>query len=77
MTNLHFAGRGKAMKGFDYRTGTDIEQDTTVLRAELARVVREEGGSRRVENSETFVHGRDGKLLFEVYGYLPAPKAVA
>jgi hypothetical protein len=58
------------MKGFDYRTGLEVELHPSVWRAEMASAAKE-GARRRVENGETFVHGSNGVLLFEAYGYLP------
>jgi hypothetical protein len=58
------------IKGFDYRTGLEVQKLSRAWRADMIAVVAE-GGYRRVENGETFVHGKDGRIAFEVYGYLP------
>jgi hypothetical protein len=55
------------MKGFDYTKGTDVDQSVALWRAQMKEVL-DEKGFRRVENGETFAHGRDGKIVFEVYG---------
>lgn len=61
------------VKGFDYRTGLEREAPLREWRAEVTDAVVH-GARRRVENNETFVHGRDGTLLFEVYANVSAPK---
>lgn len=64
------------LNGFDYRSGTECAQDSREWRGQMAEALAN-GGFRRVENGETFVHGSDGTIQFEVYGYLPAPKGAA
>lgn len=62
------------LQGFDYRAGATTERPRRDWRDDLAQAVSA-GGYRRVEHGETFVHGPDGRLLFEVYAALPAPRA--
>lgn len=61
----------KLIDGFDYRIPGPVSHP----RAEWVRMLREaiaHGGFRRAEWKETFAHGKDGLLLFEVYAIVPA-----
>lgn len=55
------------LTGFDYRVEREVERTTAEWRAELLEIVKS-GGFRRQENGETFAHGKDGRIVFEVYG---------
>lgn len=57
--------RGK-LGGFDYRVHLPAQLTRTQWREEIARALAA-GGRRRVEAGETFIHDKDGTLLFEVY----------
>jgi len=54
------------MDGFDYRTGQGVRHPIAVWREHM-RTVLEARGFRRAEHGETFAHGSDGKIVFEVY----------
>ena len=62
----------KRLGGFDYRLAQSVERTTPEWGEEL-RTVLKNGGRRRHEEGETFAHGPDGRIVFEVYGYLPGP----
>lgn len=62
----------KKMKGFDYRSDTKPELTINEWREELRRVILN-GGWRRHEKGETFAHDNNGRIVFEVYGYLGDP----
>lgn len=62
--------RGQLIDGFDYRTGQAVQKSRADWRDALAQVVNA-GGRRRVDGGETFAHGKDGLLLFEVYAVVP------
>lgn len=57
--------------GFDYRMNVPIELTRADWRTRL-RVVIANGGYRATEKGETFAHGKDGRLVFEVYAIIPA-----
>jgi hypothetical protein len=61
------------MKGFDYRTQQEFDRTVAVLRAELVTIITA-GGFRRIEDGETYAHGRDGQILWEAYGHVGVPK---
>ena len=42
---------------------------------QLLRDALKAGGTRRVENNETFIHNRFGFLLHEVYANIPEPQS--
>ena len=56
----------RLVAGFDYKFGKPLSHTMPEWRVRLRDVVKA-GGFRRVENGETFAHGKDGLLLFEVY----------
>lgn len=60
----------RGVTGFDYRAGVEVKRTRSEWSGELRQVVAA-GGRRRVEDEETFAHGPDGKLVFEVYGNVP------
>jgi hypothetical protein len=55
------------LKGFSYVTHQPMSLTLTQWRGMLSELVAA-GGRRRVENGETFGHGKDGLIQFEVYG---------
>lgn len=59
------------MKGFNYTTQADFDLPVAKLREELQEIV-DNGGFRRVENGETFAHGKDGRIIWEAYGNVAA-----
>lgn len=68
--------RNKYLPGFDYRAGTAVTLTRGEWRERLGRCVAS-GGFRRVEHGETFGHGADGLVVFEVYANLPAPRVAS
>jgi len=61
----------KQLEGFDYREQRIVHRTRAEWRAALLDVVKR-GGYRRCEHGETFAHGADGRVVFEVYAYIPA-----
>lgn len=61
------------MKGFNYTTQAEFDLSVNVLREELQSIC-DNGGFRRVENGETFAHGRDGLIIWEAYGNVTLKK---
>lgn len=61
------------MKGFNYTTSAEFDLPVSQLREELQGIV-DNGGFRRVENGETFAHGRDGLIIWEAYGNVTIKK---
>lgn len=57
----------RTIPGFDYRTGKPVERTRAEWRDELAAAVRN-GGRRRHEAGETFIHGPDARIVAEIYG---------
>lgn len=55
------------MKGFNYDSAQEFDLPVGVLRADLQRIIAE-GGRRRVEDGETYAHGKDGLIIWEAYG---------
>lgn len=62
------------MKGFNYTTEAAFDLPVEQLSDELHTIVAN-GGHRRVEDGETFAHGRDGRIIWEAYGNVPAQKS--
>jgi len=62
------------MNGFDYHNGKAISQSVSQWRTQLLAVLSA-GGFRRMEHGETFAHGADGKIAFEIYGRVSGPAA--
>lgn len=60
----------KLVDGFDYRLGERVSLPLLEWRANTASAL-EQGGFRRAENGETFVHDKAGRILFEVYTIVP------
>lgn len=63
------------INGFDYKTGKATAETLSEWRSRMAPILKD-GGKRRVEKGETFVHDRNGVMVFEVYANI-APKEVA
>lgn len=61
----------RVIPGFDYRTQKPAQRTRAEWREDLRAVIKA-GGQRRAENGETFAHGKDGLIVFEVYAILPA-----
>ena len=53
--------------GFDYVLGKPVERTNREWR-ELLRQLVAQGGRRRHEHGETYGHGRDSLIRFEIYG---------
>lgn len=64
--------RNMRLNGYDYTTGQELSRESREWKGQMATALAE-GGFRRVEHGETFVHSRSGAILFEVYGYLAKP----
>jgi hypothetical protein len=62
------------MKGFNYDTAQEFDLPVETLRADLQRIV-DNGGRRRVENGETYAHGKDRKIIWEAYGNVTLKKS--
>lgn len=62
--------RGAQIPGFDYRLQRPVAMTRRAWLDQL-RAVLKAGGRRRVDAGETFAHGRDALLVFEVYAVLP------
>lgn len=56
----------KLIPGFDYSKGKQVEF-TKVDWVNLIEKIIIHGGFRRVENGETFLHGKDGIMICEIY----------
>lgn len=52
--------------GFDYRIDKPVKLTRSEWRNHLRAIVHA-GGFRRVEHGETFGHGKDGRIAFEIY----------
>jgi len=61
--------RKRIAEGFDYRVQQPAARPVADWRADAAAALAE-GGMRRVENGETFIKDRAGKILFEVYAFV-------
>lgn len=61
------------MKGFNYSTQASFDLPVSTLREDARKIITA-GGYRRVENGETFIHGADGKLVWEAYGNVTVGK---
>lgn len=60
----------KLIPGFDYLKGEPVSYTKTQW-LELVKPIIDNGGRRRVEVGETFIHTkRDGILLWEIYDNL-------
>ena len=59
------------INGFDYRTQKPVQLPRAQWKELLKQVVKA-GGRRRVEDGETFAHGKDARIQFECYAVLPA-----
>jgi hypothetical protein len=60
------------MKGHCYITHKDVDEIKAYWVQRLKEIIRN-GGFRRVEGGETFLHGPDGRIKAEVYANIPAP----
>lgn len=56
----------KLISGFDYQNGCAVEFTKSEWVITIEKAIMH-GGFRRVENGETFLHGKDGLLICEVY----------
>lgn len=61
----------RTTKGFDYTTGQPTEHTRAQWQALMAAAIAA-GGRRRVENGETFIHGKDARIVAEIYTNVPA-----
>lgn len=61
------------MKGFHYVLQKEMDLPPKEWRTMLQDIVQK-GGRRRNEAGETFAHGADSLLVFEVYGTIQLPK---
>jgi hypothetical protein len=59
------------LHGADYRPRYAPAARTKAEWQRLLAAAIKAGGWRRVERSETFIHGADGHLVHEVYAYIP------
>ncbi len=59
------------MKGFNYTAQAEFDLPVAELREEIITITKA-GGFRRVEDGETFLHGKDGKIIWEAYGNMAA-----
>ena len=57
----------KTLAGFDYALGKPVSRSTAEWRQKLRELVSH-GGRRRHEHGETYGHGRDSLIEFEIYG---------
>lgn len=64
----------KKIDGFDYLAGTSVRLTTTQVK-QIIRVIVEAGGFRRVENGETFLHDKSGKIVYEFYSNVNVTKS--
>jgi predicted P-loop ATPase/GTPase len=62
----------RTVKGFCYVTHTAMEESRAYWQQRMREALKA-GGRRRVENGETFIHQRGGRLVAEVYANVPAP----
>jgi hypothetical protein len=60
------------IRGFDYRTRQEVARPVAEWQEEIRRAVKD-GGRRRVEDGETFIHGPDALIRAEIYANVPAP----
>lgn len=60
----------RAILGFDYVLGKPVQRTRAEWQALMATAIKE-GGRRRVESGETFIHGPDARIRAEVYANVP------
>lgn len=56
----------KTLLGFDYRLGHSVERSRKEWQALMAQTIAA-GGHRRVADGETFIHGKDARIIAEIY----------
>jgi hypothetical protein len=59
--------KNPVLKGFDYKTTNKPCQYTLAEWQDILAKVLKAGGRRRAEFGETFLHGPDGILQYEIY----------
>ncbi len=62
--------KSKSVDGFDYILGTKVKKTVEEWKSAMAAVIAA-GGFRRTESGETFGHGKDSTIVFEVYAIIP------
>lgn len=62
----------KLIEGFDYTGTNPVQRGYTVKEFQsLMREAVKAGAKRRAEDGDTFVHGKDGRILYEIYTIVP------
>jgi len=58
--------------GFDYTLDRSVERTRGEWRSLMSKV-KANGGRRRVDQGETFIHDANGKIVFEIYSNVTEP----
>lgn len=66
----------KLLEGYDYTTGQPVSLTRQEWQARIATAIAD-GGRRRVEDGETFIHGPNARIVAEAYANVPAPAEVS